>query len=676
MSFPDFMTDRAKFVLNQRYLLTVDGIKEEWSDLCGRVARCVGNTVDEVDVFYDMMYNLRFLPNSPTLFNAGKKDGQLFACFFLPLEDNMESIMDTLKYSVMIYKSGGGVGINFSSLRPAGSPVKGTNGIASGVVSFMRAYDSMISEIKSGGVRRGAAIGILDVDHPEVLNFIKAKTKEGEISNFNISVAVTDSFMSDVIGGRLAKSVGSGATGEIWDAIVTNAWRNGEPGLLFMDTINRMNPIKKYGPLKGCNPCGELPLHPWGSCCLGSINLSLFVRDGEFLYDKFEKTVRDSVLFLDRVIDATVYPYPQIERVSKETRKIGLGVMGFADMLLKMKITYGSNESFDVAEDIVSVMRKIAEDESVKLAELYGTCKAVDDEGIMPPRRNSTLLTMAPTGSLSLIAGCSPGIEPNFAFSEKRNLKESLGADLVWRHPLAAEYETLPPYFVTAHDVAPLDHVRMQSVFQKYVDNSISKTVNMPSESSIEDVADVYKKAFEWGCKGITIYRDGSRKLQIMEDAVKPKDTTRFMEPRERPEMTMGVTECIHTGCGKMYVTVNRDEEGICEVFAKLGKSGGCVSGFMDALSRIISMALRAGVDPVVLVDQLKDTRCPNPYGFGDSQIFSCQDGIAKAMMKFLSVNPSGKDEPSIQGLCPVCSSELLLNGRCIYCPVCGVSKC
>jgi ribonucleoside-diphosphate reductase alpha chain len=557
------LTVNALEVLKRRYLLKDENgnIIETPAQMFRRVARAIArvdkrygeNPKESEEIFYRMMARLEFLPNSPTLFNAGTRLGQLSACFVLPVEDSLESIFTAVKNMAIIEKTGGGVGFDFSRLRPKGDVVMSTKGVASGPVSFMRVFDVATEVIKAGGRRRGAMMGILRVDHPDILEFITAKQKPGFLQNFNISVAVTDDFMKTLeedgeywlINPRNKEKVGKLKAREVWDLMARSAWASGDPGVIFIDEVNRHNPTPEVGRIEATNPCGEQPLLPYESCNLGSINLSRMVEDGRINWEKLRETVRNAVHLLDNVIDANKYPLKEIERITKANRKIGLGVMGFADMLIKLGIPYNSEQALELAEKLMRFIDEEAHKKSEEIAEKRGSFPNFD-KSIWKDRykamRNATVTTIAPTGSISIIAGCSSGIEPLFAISFIRNVLD--GTRLFETNPLfeiiAKERgfynaglleeiaktgsvqkidkvpEDVKRVFVTALDIAPEWHVRMQAAFQKYTDNAVSKTVNMPFEATVEDVREVFELAWQLKCKGITVFRYGSKPEQVL----------------------------------------------------------------------------------------------------------------------------------------------------------------
>lgn len=492
------LSRNALTVLERRYLLKDDAgrIIETPKGLFHRVARAVSKGRSEEKEFFNVMSHLEFLPNSPTLMNAGTDLGQLSACFALPVEDSLESIFTTLKHMAIIQQSGGGTGFSFSRLRPRGDVVKTTHGVASGPVSFMRVYNAATDIIKQGGRRRGANMGILSVHHPDILEFITSKKKGQALSNFNISVAATDRFMRaaeeggkyELVNPRTGKIVTYIKAKKVFDLMTEMAWKTGDPGMIFIDEINRRHPARRFGKIEATNPCGELPLLPYESCNLGSINLTKMLKGKEIDWSKINKTVKIAMHFLNNVIDANRYPIPEIRKATLRTRKIGLGVMGFAEMLIEMGIRYDSEEALVVGEKVMSF--------------IYSATRKAS-------KKNATVTTIAPTGSISLIADCSSGIEPLFA---EEFVKEVLGGVRL-KHKLDTKQKDA---VVTAMEIAPEWHVRMQAAFQKHVDNAVSKTVNLPEKAAVEDVRKVFWLAYKLKCKGITVYRYGSRPEQVL----------------------------------------------------------------------------------------------------------------------------------------------------------------
>ncbi len=553
-------------VLERRYLLkdatgeTIETPKEMFWRVAKSIAKADKKYNEDADLkkttedFYRVMTEFKFLPNSPTLMNAGTDLGQLSACFVVPVPDDMAGIFEAVKAAAIINKTGGGTGFSFSSLRPQNDSVSSTAGVASGAISFMKVFNVATDIVKQGGRRRGANMGVLSVDHPDIFDFITVKEKEGDLSNFNISVGLTNRFMKaveegediDLINPRTGKSWRRVKAKVIFDLLVYNAWKSGDPGILFLDRINRDNPTPNLGKIEATNPCGEQPLLPWESCNLGSINLSKFVKDKDIDWEGLAETTKIAVHFLDNVIDVSKFPLKVIEERTKETRKIGLGVMGWADMLLKLNIPYDSEKALELAEDVMKHIYKSAKEESQRLAEDRGEFPAwkgswLEKRG-SKKQRNATLTTIAPTGSISIIAGASSGIEPLFAIVYIRNVME--GTELLeiandfkqlaidkgfYSEELIREIvktgslrhlKEVPPevkrVFVTAHEIAPEWHVRMQAAFQKYTDNAVSKTINLPNSASPRDVEEIYLLAYKLGVKGITIYRDGCKTQQVL----------------------------------------------------------------------------------------------------------------------------------------------------------------
>ena len=734
------LSDNALKVLGKRYLAKdADGrVTETPQDLFRRVAKHIAsaetkfNAQTDVpfyeEAFFGLMESLDFLPNSPTLMNAGRELGQLSACFVLPIKDSMESIFDAVKYTAMIHKSGGGTGFSFSRLRPEKDRVGSTGGIASGPVSFMRVFDTTTDVIKQGGMRRGANMAILSIDHPDILRFINAKDDPEALTNFNLSVAVTDAFMKavdkgtdyDLVNPRTGEVMDKLNARDVFNKIVDMAWRTGDPGVVFIDEINRHNPTPGLGKIESTNPCGEQPLLPFESCNLGSINLSRMVtdRDGrpQIDYDKLSRIVGLAVRFLDDVIEVNEFPLPEIAETTRTTRKVGLGVMGLADMLIQLGIPYNSEQGLTIAEQVAHFISAEADKASVELAQERGAFPAfqgsIYDVPDGPRFRNASRTTIAPTGSLSIIANCSSGIEPLFALSYMRHILE--GEEFIEVNPYFEEAakrggfysadlmkqlaegkrlkdieqvpEEMKRLFVTAHEISPEWHVKVQAVFQKFTDSAVSKTVNFPHEATPEDVAKVYMLAYQEGLKGITIYRDRSRESQVLTvgNAEKKAEVGKLV-PRKRPKVTTGVTERVNTGCGYIYITVNFDGRGISEVFSTLGKAGGCAAAQLEGISRLTSLTLRSGIDVESIVKQLRGIRCPSIAWEQGHAILSCGDAIASVLEKYVREKTStGPDTPakspevvkSWAGQCPECGGPLIYQEGCNICVACGFTKC
>jgi ribonucleoside-diphosphate reductase alpha chain len=754
------LTDNALAVLKKRYLKKNEKGEavEEPIEMFRRVASNIAEGEfrfkegkeaqrlyeESKERFLQMMLSRKFMPNSPTLMNAGRELQQLSACFVLPVEDSIDGIYDTLKHQAIIHKSGGGTGFGFSRLRPKNDLVKSTMGVSSGPVSFMAIYDASTDKIKQGGTRRGANMGILRVDHPDVEEFIDCKRDNDQINNFNISVAITDEFMEaveadadfDLRNPRDQEVIKTVRARDLFRKIVEGAWLNGEPGVVFIDKINDDNPTPQFE-IESTNPCSEAHLPPYDSCNLGSINLERFYIEetGEVDWDELRETIHTAIRFLDNVIEQNNYPLEEIDRMSRGNRRIGLGVMGFADLLIKLGITYDSNEGLAFAERMMKFVDDEAWEESRALA---------DERGVMPNFegsrheargdrvRNATVTTIAPTGTISMIAGCSGGIEPLFAVAFMRRQADMEMPDVnpefvklakergfhseelmkkVAEHGSVRDVEEVPDdvrsVWVTSHDISSEWHVRMQAAFQKYTSMGISKTINLPYEASVEDVEDAYRQAFATNCKGIAVYRDGSRDAQVLSTGktggekptmtpaspeaptappVTPPATegkgqtfSSLAEARNgRPRTLTGVTKKIRTGHGSMYVTMNDDEFGPRECFVILGKPGGTAAAFSDAMGRMITMALTHGADPAEVVHQLRGIQDGHPAGVGPSAVLSVPDGVARAMSEHYLIEDSLPDtrELPIIGACPDCGSGLTRQEGCVVCHSCGYSKC
>lgn len=746
------LSANARIVLEKRYLVKDENgvVVEAPEDMFFRVAQNIASaekvfnpdaaTDVWIEKFYNLMTDLDFLPNSPTLMNAGRELQQLSACFVLPIGDSMTEIFEAVKNTALIHKSGGGTGFSFSGIRPKNDRVKSTKGVSSGPLSFMRVFDVATETVKQGGTRRGANMGILNCSHPEIMDFIEIKSKDGVLSNFNISVAITNEFMDalsrdgeySLRNPRTQEPVGSLKASTVFKRIVELAWNNGEPGMIFIDKINDHNPTPHIGRMESTNPCGEQPLLPYESCNLGSINLSKMVSSNNgqksVNYFKLGNVVRTAVRFLDNVIEVNRYPLDIIGETTKSNRKIGLGVMGFADMLIELGIAYNSPQSVQLAEEIMKFIQEEGRKVSAFLAQERGVFpnfngSTFDVQNGMRVR-NATVTTIAPTGTISMIAECSSGIEPLFAVVYEKNV---LDQRLLEVHPgfkrfaeeegfyseelmqKVAESGSLSKIFgipkrvrelfVTAHDIEPRWHINLQAAFQKYTDNAVSKTVNFRHDATISDVDEVFRYAYESNCKGVTVYRDGTRKGQVITSgtAGQPGSSGESytvsagkLHPRPRPDVTFGRTYKTKTGCGNLYVNMNSDTQGLCEVFTQMGKSGGCAASNAEAVSRLISLALRAGIDPRSITEQLRGIRCPVPCWNEGEMVLSCADAIGRVLEKGIGdlAGASGKQiagshkstytalDMGLCPQCPECGGMMEQGGGCAVCKACGYSKC
>jgi ribonucleoside-diphosphate reductase alpha chain len=837
---PADLSDNARIVLARRYLRKDQKGRpiEEPEQMFWRVAHVIaeedaqyGASEEAVEElareFFRLMTRRLFEPNSPTLMNAGRPLGQLSACFVLPVEDAISNgrngIYDTLRAMALVHQSGGGTGFAFSRLRPQGDTVRSTMGVASGPVSFMKLYDASTEVVKQGGTRRGANMGILRVDHPDIRDFITCKRDVTQITNFNISVAMTDAFMEavrtgakyDLLSPRSGEVVGEEDAREIFDLIVHGAWSTGEPGVFFVDRANHYNPVPHLGAYEATNPCGEQPLLPYDVCNLGSVNVGLFVKPDiapdspwqeKVDWDGLRQVVHLSTHFLDNVIDANNYPLPEITDLAQRIRRIGLGVMGYADLLVRVGVPYNSDEGIEVGRELMKFIDEEAKRESERLAEVRGafpewersiwgpdeTCaRDAHGERIRPLRRlrNCNVDTVAPTGTISIFADCSGGIEPLFAVAFMRNqagaMMPDVNRDFVriakqqgWyskdlMHRIAEEghihFEEVPAevqrVFVTAHDVTPEWHIRTQAAFQEYVDSAISKTCNFAHEAREEDVRKIYLMAYDLNCKGVTVYRDGSRPMQVLSTGKTAKEVTGTSAPsseqltdleaqladareqlhqsmlqteglkkdlveaeariqkrrhkRNRPSVLRGTTRRLPSPLGDLYVTVNEDENGKpFEVFATLGKAGGAAMADVEAIGRLISLALRSGITLQDIYTQLRGISCDRAVGIGPNKVLSVPDAIAQALVQHerekegvqqeLIPGPSygggaaapvmpapvqgiGVPEKPVQqtamelgydpgqtfiGTCPECKSDLQYMEGCVKCYSCGYSEC
>jgi len=730
------LTKNAITVLERRYLKRdKEGkILETPVQMFHRVADTIAsadNKFDEkadtaiiADEFFRMMSLLEFLPNSPTLMNAGRELGQLSACFVLPVGDSMEEIFDAVKFTALIHKSGGGTGFSFSRLRPANDVVLTTKGISSGPISFMRVFDVATETIKQGGTRRGANMGILRIDHPDIMDFIMCKSDKKQLNNFNISVGLTEAFMQavekdenyDLINPRDGQVSGTLNARKVFNRIITQAWENGEPGIVFLDRLNRDNPTPHIGSIESTNPCGEQPLLPYESCNLGSINLSKMVQGSQIDWKRLKEVVYLAVHFLDNVVEINNYPLPQIAAMTMGNRKIGLGVMGWADMLIQMGIPYDTEEAIELAGKVMVFINDQGHTASQALAKTRGVFPnfkgSLYDKKGAPQIRNATVTTIAPTGTISIMANASSGVEPLFAVSYVRQVMDN--DILVEVHPLfeaiakergfyspelmqkIAEHGTLKDLqeipedirnlFVTAHDISPDVHIRMQAAFQKHTDNAVSKTVNFSNGATVQDVARVYELAYKLDCKGVTIYRDGSRDQQVLSVAKKEQPATpaapdkdKSTSKRERPKVLKGWTYQMQTGCGPLYITVNEDNTGLFELFTTMGKAGGCAASQSEAIGRMVSLAWRSGLQARQVIKQLQGISCHSPSGFGENKVLSCADAVAKAIQAHMSAN-GGKVQHAkrvfLKGACPDCGGIVEHEGGCAVCRLCGYSEC
>src|SRR5258706_304469 len=803
------LSANALTVLDRRYLVKDDEGKpvERPDDLFWRVARTIAapdrtygasnRAVESLaETFFELMATRVWMPNSPTLMNAGRPLGQLSACFVLPVEDALSNgrsgIYDTLRAMALVHQSGGGTGFSFSRLRPKNDVVRSTMGVASGPVSFMKLYDASTDVVKQGGTRRGANMGILRVDHPDVLEFISCKDDLTQVTNFNISVAVTDAFMAaleagaayDLIHPKTGKVVGQLDAREVFRKIIHGAWKTGEPGVFFIDRANQYNPVPRLGSYEATNPCGEQPLLPYDVCNLGSINVGLFVKDGGVDWDRLRTAVHLCTHFLDNVIDANKYPLPEIDDLAKRIRRIGLGVMGWADLLVRLGVPSNSSEGVEL---VLRMMQFVAEESKVaseKLAERRGTfaecersiwgpdatcARDARRERIRPMRRlrNCNLTTVAPTGTISIIAGCSSGIEPLFAVAFMRNqagvLMPDVNEDFVaiarregwYSEDLVKQiaeaghihFDAVPEkrqhVFVTAHDVTPEWHIQMQGAFQEFTDSAISKTCNFANDATEQYVERIYRYAFQLGCKGVTVYRDGARENQVLSTGSTAKKVQEAAAPvearsriaqletelqltrerlhdveaenlqrrakRSRPDLLKGSTRRVESPLGTMYVTITEDDKGQpFEVFMSLGKAGGALIADVEAVGRLISLALRSGVPLLEIYRQLRGISSDRAVGLGPNKVMSVPDAIGIAIEKWMqdkqgvqqdllettgtaapaqaevvrgsvgdaALRAARGPEQDFIGACPDCGSQLAFIEGCAKCHVCGFSEC
>ncbi|MFL2803724.1 MAG: adenosylcobalamin-dependent ribonucleoside-diphosphate reductase [Dehalococcoidia bacterium] len=764
------LSDNARFIIEKRYLQR-DKSGNPFEDADGlfhRVANAVSLGADApkqqeyANLYYDLMSSLKFLPNSPTLVNAGTDRGCLSACFVVSPEDNIQSIMKIANDAAMIEKWGGGIGFGLSDLRPKQDKIATTHGQACGPIAVMKLYSAVGATLTQGAFRLGAHMGQLIITHPDIKEFIHCKDDDDTLQNFNISVQITDEFMNavkDDLDIHLVnpRDTGNGPSNdvvstvnarELWNEITESAWKTGDPGVVFIDRVWETAPNPQMGKIKTSNPCGEEFLENYGNCCLGSINLDLHIKDGDFDWESLEHTTRTAVRFLNDVIEVNSFPLPKLRETNLNTRRIGLGVMGWADALVRMGLPYDSQGALDLADKLGEFLNSTAWDESANVASERGPFpeyegSALKEQG-MPPVRNSSVITIAPTGTISRIAGCSSGIEPHFAMawwsnvlwqdhegassrlldapiSITQSLEQALGSEQAVREVLEkivedpenaekimGDHGINSDVFRTSMRVSAEAHIKMQSIWQKHVTNSVSKTINLPNSATIQDVKDAYMLAWETGCKAVTVYRDGSKSMQVLETgSTKSSDKSDAIDlvktPRKRPSSLTGITDRIRTGHGTMFVTINFDEEGNpFEVFANLGKSGGSDSAYLQAIARLASMSLRAGVEPDQIVDQLRGIT-DEPAWDGGTLVRSAPDAIAIALNRHISDNVD-KDDVSVDAvsvatqielisstkkevntnfqneqnaiICPDCPSVLINQEGCLSCVDCGYSKC
>jgi ribonucleoside-diphosphate reductase alpha chain len=733
--------------------------------------------------FYDLMAQRKFMPNSPTLMNAGREMGMLSACFVLPVEDSIEGIFDSIKATALIQKAGGGTGFSFSRLRPQGDVVRSSGGTTEGPLSFIQVFSKATDAIQQGAFRRGANMGILRIDHPDVMQFIHFKDDLGRLENYNISVTVTDKFVSELRSNpatphqvqnprtkqwkELPKLDAAGkptgdvwTVGEVWDEVIEHAWRTGEPGVVFIDRINAKNPIKNVGLIEATNPCGEQPLHPFDSCNLGSINLGILVKPNPsgkgwyFDWDEYKQTIHTTTRFLDNVIEANKYPLPQIDNMSKTTRRIGLGVMGFADALYKLGIPYNSEEGCRWGEEVMRAMNDESHLASEMLAEERGVFPAWEGSDWQREgrrMRNSYTTTVAPTGTISIIADCSGGIEPmfslafirqvmkdtrgvptimkevNYVFAEEARRRGLYSEELIERlvdQGTLASLEGVPAelkrVFVTARDITPYWHMKMQSAFQRHCDSSISKTINFPHEATIDDVRSIFELAIDENVKGVTVYRDGCRDVQPMalkgsgeahKKTKAPAEQSAAAEPEvqsPKPIRLPEIMSCLRirqmTPFGNMHVKVSVDpvSEKEREVFAQLGKGGDIANSDLEAICRLLSLWLRANGSLELALSQLKDIGSSLTVPTKDGRIMSLGDGLANALQRYLTAKKQHglkalllgtapealaaaplaervngpRSVASYKVKCPACSGDLAFQEGCVKCHACGFSQC
>ncbi len=713
------LTETAETVLERRYYLKDENGKvlENWEALCRRVAGAVADVDrgmadfdDLPDRFFDMIYSLDFLPNSPCLMNAGTDLGQLSACFVLPIEDSMEGIFTAVRNGALVHKTGGGTGYSFSRLRPKNSAVQSTQGVASGPLSFAEVFDVATETIKQGGKRRGANMGVLRVDHPDILEFITAKQDQTRYTNFNFSVAITDLFMDavkngqeyDLIDPSSGQVVETLQAREVFERIVDLAWHNGEPGVLFIDAANRDNATPQLGKFEATNPCGEQWLLPYESCNLGSINLGQYVKDGRVDWDRLGQTARLAVRFLDNVIDCNRFPIPEIAEMTHKTRKVGLGIMGMHDMLIQLELPYGSEQGRTAAAEAMAFIRREAEAASIELAALKGPFPAYDEKiNTYPARRNAALTSIQPTGTVSMIADCASGCEPYFSIVMVKNVMDGDRLLMINKHferiaraegfysaalmeqvassgtvighlEIPAKWQEV---FRTAQDISPESHIRMQGILQKNgVDSSISKTINLPGSATLEDVRTSYMLGFELGCKGLTVYRDGSRDHQVLntltsgENRTATTSTEGLVRKATLPDMLSAKRyrlKDINQETIYLIVCFDEDEKPM-EVFAKFPFDNRVdlkdKSTMWTTTCRLVSLALRYQIPMGEIIKQLDRS---------SGHMLDLPAQLGKLLKSFMAATQYG-----FASVCPECQGQLVFEEGCEVCRDCGYSKC
>ncbi|WDP84720.1 MAG: vitamin B12-dependent ribonucleotide reductase [Desulfobacter sp.] len=730
-----FLTKNAKTVLERRYLKkdaagkVCESPEHMFRRVATHIAEAEKNYDSKTDIktiedqFYSLMAEFKFLPNSPTLMNAGRSLGQLAACFVLPVEDSIDGIFDAVKNAAIIHKSGGGTGFSFSRLRPENSKVGSTGGVASGPVSFMKIFNTATEQVKQGGTRRGANMAVLRVDHPDIMTFITCKKNKKELNNFNISVAVTDEFMAaaaqkeayDLVDPCSGKKTARLSAAAVYDELIKQAWETGDPGIIFIDEINRFNSTPGIGAIESTNPCGEQPLLPMEACNLGSINLTRFViqkkNKAQVDYDELKKTIHLAVRFLDNTIDMSRYPLDEIHDMVKANRKIGLGIMGFADLLYMLDIAYDSPEALALACKIMDFVQTESHQASCHLAKTRGVFPNFDQSIFKDQKmRNATTTTIAPTGTLSIIAGCSSGIEPAFALSyvrtvmdndrlievnpvfKRRAIEKGFYSDALMEE--IAETGTakgnpsvpadLQKIFITAHEIKPEHHIKMQAAFQKYTDNAVSKTVNLPHDAPEAEVRFIYNQAFKLKCKGVTIYRDGSKDNQVLSVSKKsetPESDEFLLAGKKRPQTLEGFTDRIKTGMGSLYITVSEFKGRPFELFATVGKSGKSTQAKTEAIGRLISLALRSGIEVDEIIEQISGIRGEHAVFQDGGLVYSIPDAIAKVLSKRYLPRKNGHRKKQYKNrlksdLCPECGQAITFEEGCKTCHSCGYTKC